>query len=203
MHSAALPANIIEGDARVLLYPTEATTHANARCGNRERFRWHGCFLGERDGFGASAAPLPLAVSVAARFQHGTEPCTDARKNPASVGRRLPAIPPGQVGSILSPLPGRKTPSRSAREELGIDPNELGGSAWIAAASSFTVFVVGAIVPVTPFFFIGGSTAIAISTVASGVALFALGAATTVFTGRNALFAAARTRLRRATSEAA
>ncbi len=78
------------------------------------------------------------------------------------------------------------------REELGIDPNELGGSAWIAGASSFGVFIIGAIVPVSPFFFIDGSRAILISTVASGATLFALGAATTVFTGRNALFAGAR-----------
>ena len=78
------------------------------------------------------------------------------------------------------------------REELGIDPGELGGSAWVAAASSFCVFIVGAIVPVAPFFFVSGNAAVAASALASAVALFALGAATTVFTGRNALFAGTR-----------
>ena len=78
------------------------------------------------------------------------------------------------------------------REELGIDPAELGGSAWVAAASSFCVFILGAIVPVVPFFFAGGDKAVAVSALASAAGLFAIGAATTVFTGRNALFAGTR-----------
>ena len=40
------------------------------------------------------------------------------------------------------------------REELGIDPTELGGSPWTAAASSFGLFAVGAIFPVAPFFWL-------------------------------------------------
>jgi hypothetical protein len=39
------------------------------------------------------------------------------------------------------------------REELGIDPQELGGSAWEAAITSFILFSLGAIVPVLPFLF--------------------------------------------------
>ncbi len=35
-----------------------------------------------------------------------------------------------------------------AREELGIDPDELGGSAWVAAGTSFLLFALGAIVPI-------------------------------------------------------
>src|SRR5467141_1723106 len=38
-----------------------------------------------------------------------------------------------------------------AREELGIDPRALGGSAWEAAVSSFVLFALGAIVPILPF----------------------------------------------------
>jgi len=78
------------------------------------------------------------------------------------------------------------------REELGIDPKELGGSAWVAAVSSFSVFTLGAIVPVTPLFFASGNMAVTLSAVSSAIALFGLGAATTVFTGRNALFAGTR-----------
>jgi VIT1/CCC1 family predicted Fe2+/Mn2+ transporter len=37
-----------------------------------------------------------------------------------------------------------------AREELGVDPDELGGSAWVAAVTSFLLFSAGAIVPVIP-----------------------------------------------------
>lgn len=74
-----------------------------------------------------------------------------------------------------------------AREELGIDPAELGGSAWVAATTSFLLFSAGAIVPVFPYFFSEGTTAVVISIALSVVALFAIGAAITVITGQSAL----------------
>ena len=78
------------------------------------------------------------------------------------------------------------------REELGIDPDELGGSAWTAAASSFLLFSVGAIFPVAPFLFLGGRAAVLASLVASGIALAAIGAGTSLFTGRSVAFSAFR-----------
>ena len=79
-----------------------------------------------------------------------------------------------------------------SREELGIDPEELGGSARGAAISSYVLFAVGAIVPVFPFFFLAGWPAIAISVLASVAGLFGLGAATTLFTGRSVLLTGSR-----------
>ncbi len=79
-----------------------------------------------------------------------------------------------------------------AREELGIDPQELGGSAWQAAAWSFVLFAAGAIVPVAPFFALGGRTALLTSVAASGLALMLIGAGTSLFTGRSAIFSALR-----------
>lgn len=73
------------------------------------------------------------------------------------------------------------------REELGIDPESLGGSAWQAAATSFSLFTVGAIVPVIPFVFLSGNSAVVVSVLASSVLLFAIGAVITVFTGRPVL----------------
>jgi len=70
-----------------------------------------------------------------------------------------------------------------AREELGIEPSELGGSAWEAAVSSFLLFTVGAIVPILPFLVTRGSTAVLSSGAVSGLALFGIGAAITLFTG--------------------
>lgn len=79
-----------------------------------------------------------------------------------------------------------------AREELGIDPKELGGSPWEAAGSSFVLFAVGAIFPVMPFFVWQGSTAVIASVALSGIALALIGGATTLFTGRHPLFSAVR-----------
>jgi VIT1/CCC1 family predicted Fe2+/Mn2+ transporter len=74
-----------------------------------------------------------------------------------------------------------------AREELGIDPNELGGSAWVAAATSFFLFALGAIVPLSPFIFASGMGAVVASIAVSAVALMLVGAAITVVTGSSVL----------------
>ncbi|HSC92474.1 MAG TPA: VIT1/CCC1 transporter family protein [Gaiellaceae bacterium] len=79
-----------------------------------------------------------------------------------------------------------------AREELGFDPEELGGSAWVAAGTSFALFVVGAIVPVAPFLFLDGGAAVATAVVLSAVALLGIGAAITILTGRNVALSALR-----------
>jgi VIT1/CCC1 family predicted Fe2+/Mn2+ transporter len=79
-----------------------------------------------------------------------------------------------------------------AREELGIDPDELGGSAWQAAVASFLLFAAGAAFPVAPYFFLSGLAATIAALVASGLAMAAIGAATSLFTGRGALFSAFR-----------
>jgi VIT1/CCC1 family predicted Fe2+/Mn2+ transporter len=79
-----------------------------------------------------------------------------------------------------------------AREELGIDPEELGGSAWEAAITSFVLFALGAIVPVVSFTFMTGTSAIIASIAFSTVALFLIGAAITLFTGRPVLYSGMR-----------
>jgi VIT1/CCC1 family predicted Fe2+/Mn2+ transporter len=79
-----------------------------------------------------------------------------------------------------------------SREELGIDPQELGGSPWAAAASSFFLFAAGAIVPVLPFAFVHGRAGTAVSLVASGVGLFVIGFFITLFTGRGVLYTGLR-----------
>jgi vacuolar iron transporter family protein len=78
------------------------------------------------------------------------------------------------------------------REELGIDPEKLGGSAWAAAGTSFLLFAVGAIFPVAPYFALGGATAVIASLAASGAALFLIGAGTTLFTGLSVWFSGLR-----------
>jgi len=78
------------------------------------------------------------------------------------------------------------------REELGINPADLGGSAWSAAAISFALFSVGAIGPVAPFLWIHGHWAIAASALASALMLGAIGMLTSLFNGRNSAYSALR-----------
>jgi VIT1/CCC1 family predicted Fe2+/Mn2+ transporter len=71
-----------------------------------------------------------------------------------------------------------------AREELGLNPDDL-GSAWGAAGFSFACFGAGAVVPLLPFLIgVGGLPATCVLT---ALALFALGALTSLFTGRRAI----------------
>ena len=79
-----------------------------------------------------------------------------------------------------------------ARDELGVNPEDLGGSAWEAAFTSFALFAIGAILPVIPHLFFAGNTAILISAAVSTAGLFGIGAASTLFTGRTVLFSGAR-----------
>ncbi|MGC8779860.1 MAG: demethoxyubiquinone hydroxylase family protein [Anaerolineae bacterium] len=74
-----------------------------------------------------------------------------------------------------------------AREELGIDPTDLGGSAWEAAFMSFLLFSLGALVPVFPYLFLSGTAGIVASSALSLIALFVIGAAITLMTGRSVL----------------
>jgi VIT1/CCC1 family predicted Fe2+/Mn2+ transporter len=72
-----------------------------------------------------------------------------------------------------------------AREELGLNPDEL-GSPLGAAAFSFLSFGAGALLPLSPFFLARGSLALTVSVAATAVSLFAVGAALSLFTGRPA-----------------
>jgi VIT1/CCC1 family predicted Fe2+/Mn2+ transporter len=71
------------------------------------------------------------------------------------------------------------------KEELGINAEELRGSAWTAAIASFVLFAIGAVIPVAPFFFGTGFTFIIWSIGLSAVGLFLIGAAITLFTGKS------------------
>jgi len=78
------------------------------------------------------------------------------------------------------------------QEELGINEEELKGSASEAAIYSFFLFALGAFIPVAPFLFSSGMKAIALSVGMSTIGLFIIGAAITLFTGRNVWFSGFR-----------
>jgi VIT1/CCC1 family predicted Fe2+/Mn2+ transporter/rubrerythrin len=77
------------------------------------------------------------------------------------------------------------------REELGLDPDQL-GSPWGAASGSFVAFAIGAMVPVVPFLFGGGLTVVAVSIALSLAAMFGVGVGVSLLTGRSALFSGFR-----------
>src|SRR5262245_18479994 len=79
-----------------------------------------------------------------------------------------------------------------AREELGINPQELGGSPWEAASVSFLLFATGAFFPVAPFLVLTGMPAVITSLAVSTVALFLVGAAITLLTGRSVYYSGLR-----------
>lgn len=116
------------------------------------------------------AAPDEEAEELALIYQAKGLPADQARE----LGQRLVQDPKAALDTL-------------AREELGVDPSELGGSAWVAAITSFLLFAAGAIIPVLPYFFVAGTTAVVASIVLSVIGLFVIGAAITVITGRSAL----------------
>ena len=79
-----------------------------------------------------------------------------------------------------------------SREELGIDPKELGGSPWEAAITSFFLFSGGAIIPLFPYIFMNGTPATVISLVLGALARFLTGAAITLLTGKNVWYSGLR-----------
>ncbi|MBX7227539.1 MAG: VIT1/CCC1 transporter family protein [Chitinophagales bacterium] len=78
------------------------------------------------------------------------------------------------------------------KEELGINAEDLEGSAMEAAIFSFLLFAVGAIIPLIPFMFANGNLAIILSVAFSGIGLFFIGAAITLFTNKSVWYSGFR-----------
>jgi VIT1/CCC1 family predicted Fe2+/Mn2+ transporter len=79
-----------------------------------------------------------------------------------------------------------------AREELGLNPDDL-GSPWGAAFFSFVAFATGALIPLLPFLFgMVGRNALGASAACAGTALLAVGGTLSLFSGRSALYGAFR-----------
>ena len=77
------------------------------------------------------------------------------------------------------------------REELGLDPDDL-GSPVQASLSSFAMFAVGASVPVAPFFFTSGTPAVLGSATLAGLVLAGVGCLVGFLAGTSMLRSAVR-----------
>lgn len=125
--------------------------------------------------------PVEEAAELAVIYEARGLPKADAER----VARAIIANPASALDTV-------------AREELGLDPSEL-GSPWGAALSSFLAFSGGAMIPLSPFvlpFWAGAggaaNAALKVSIGLAGAALFGVGAAISLFTGRRALWAGLR-----------
>lgn len=81
-----------------------------------------------------------------------------------------------------------------AREELGLNPDEL-GSPWTAAIASFIAFAIGGFIPLLPFLLNinkTGPLSLILSIVFTGLSLFLVGVILSLYTGRHALFSGLR-----------
>jgi VIT1/CCC1 family predicted Fe2+/Mn2+ transporter len=78
------------------------------------------------------------------------------------------------------------------REELGLDPAELGGNPWSATGVSFCLFSAGAIFPAMPFLWAHGFSAIVQCIVLSAFGLAGIVVFTSLFNGRSTAFSATR-----------
>jgi vacuolar iron transporter family protein len=93
------------------------------------------------------------------------------------------------VARILSKNP-KIALDTHARLELGIDPDAPGSAG--RAIFSFIAFAIGALLPLFPWFFTEGTSAVVASVVIGGLAALALGAAIGSFAGRNIVKTALR-----------
>ena len=135
-----------------------------------------------------------LASTQIAREAEEIEQTPQAEEHELALIYQAKGLPKEDAKRIASELMSNKKAALDtlAREELGIDPTELGGSAIGAAATSFVLFSVGAIFPVAPFIFLHGARAITLSIAASACALAGIGLLTSLFNGRSPWFSAAR-----------
>jgi vacuolar iron transporter family protein len=76
-----------------------------------------------------------------------------------------------------------------AREELGIDPDDL-PSPWVAAGTSFAAFAIGALVPLLPYLL--GAVTLLVPVLLAAIALFGAGALVSRFTDRSVLYSGGR-----------
>lgn len=97
--------------------------------------------------------------------------------------RGVPKIDADKISKLLIKDP-KKALDTLAREELGINPNEL-VSPWGAAISSFVSFTLGALIPLLPFIFSESTYNLYFTVGLTSFALFIIGAIMSLFTQRS------------------
>jgi VIT1/CCC1 family predicted Fe2+/Mn2+ transporter len=135
-----------------------------------------------------------LARTQLAKEADELEHTPDAERHELALIYQAKGIDPEEARRVAAQIMRNKDEALNtlAREELGIDPKELGGNPWSAAAVSFCLFSLGAAFPTAPFLWAHGVTAITQSVVLSACGLALVGVFTSLFNGRSATFSAFR-----------
>jgi VIT1/CCC1 family predicted Fe2+/Mn2+ transporter len=135
-----------------------------------------------------------LALTQIARERQELEDTPEAERKELALIFQAKGLPREDAQRVAGELMRDKKTALDTlvREELGIDPAEMGGNPWSAAGFSFLLFAVGALIPVLPFFFAGGATGMAWSAGLSVLALAAIGLATSLFSGRGPVYSVVR-----------
>jgi VIT1/CCC1 family predicted Fe2+/Mn2+ transporter len=114
----------------------------------------------------------------------------ELKQYPEAEAQGLPKMEAGRLAQRLVADPEHALDTL-AREELGLNPAEL-GSPIGAAVSSFVSFAAGAVLPLAPFLIAPGPNALPLAVGITAFALFVVGATLSLFTGRNAAYSGAR-----------
>jgi vacuolar iron transporter family protein len=135
-----------------------------------------------------------LARTQIAREAEEIEQTPQAEQHELALIYQAKGLPAAEAQRIAADLMRDRQGALDAltREELGIDPAELGGNPWSAAATSFLLFALGACIPLLPFLLASGPRVLWACVAASALALAAIGALTSLFNGRHPAFSAAR-----------
>lgn len=137
-----------------------------------------------------------LAQTQIAREAEEIEQTPQAEQHELALIYQAKGLPQADAQRIAADLMRDKQGALDAltREELGIDPAELGGNPWSAAATSFLLFSLGACVPLVPFIRMAGLGPRApwVCVGLSAAALATIGGLTSLFNGRSPAFSAAR-----------
>ena len=135
-----------------------------------------------------------LARTQIAREAEEIEQTPQAEQHELALIYQAKGLPQAEAQRVAADLMRDKQGALDAltREELGIDPAELGGNPWSAGATSFLLFSAGACVPLLPFFWMGAARAVSLCVGLSAAALAIIGGMTSLFNGRSPAFSAAR-----------
>ena len=135
-----------------------------------------------------------LAATQLAQEREEIEQTPEAEQHELALIYQAKGLPKSEAQRVAAQImrSGPTALDTLAREELGIDPRELGGNPWSAAGVSFSLFALGALVPVIPLTLLSGRLAILGCMGASGLALGAMGVMTSLFNGRSSLYSALR-----------